>query len=559
MRRAAQQRRIALLAILASAPGGSISRDRVLGLLWPESDERAARHLLADSLYILRGALGADAITASSETLRLSADIVWADVIELRTALAKARWADALELYRGDFLDGFNLRNAPEFDQWASAERARLRSSAARAAAALAETLERAGRLGEAIGAAERRLELAVHDETALRDLVRLQNAAGNPARARAVARGFVERLALELGITASPETARLANDAGVQGSAEPVVVVTPREPQRRHARAIDSVTAGLIARGRHHWNQRTPVSVERAFGYFRRATERDDRAVEAWCGLADSWAVMGARGYAPLADATQGAEASAERARILDDTRSSVYTSIGGINILRRRWREAEAALRHAILLDPGNANARHWLSLTLLSGFGDREAAIREQMISVQLNPVGGMQVGALGWQRYLLGEYELARLDMQPAAELNPDFEEGHSGLARVAARLGDEPSMTAAIVDGLARRGDLRGDLMAEHASGLAVLGDARRARRLAREASAHGAMPVNLALAWAALGDGHQALGHLERDSLLVYWAPQAVWWDPRLDGIRDDPRFRRIRARVQTLWSPAWS
>jgi DNA-binding SARP family transcriptional activator len=53
MRRAAQQRRIALLAILASSPGGSIGRDRVLGILWPERDERSARHLLADSLYIL--------------------------------------------------------------------------------------------------------------------------------------------------------------------------------------------------------------------------------------------------------------------------------------------------------------------------------------------------------------------------------------------------------------------------------------------------------------------------------------------------------------------------
>jgi DNA-binding SARP family transcriptional activator len=558
VRRAAQQRRIALLAVLASAPDGSISRDRVLGLLWPDNDERGARHLLADSLYVLRGALGANAIVASSEMLRLSPDVVWADVVEFRSALAEARWADALELYRGDFLDGFNLRNAPDFDQWASAERTRLRATATRAAAALAETLERAGRLDEAIAAAECRLELAVHDEAALRELVRLHDAAGNPARARAVARGFVERLAVELGITASRETMRLVEETSARRGAEPIVVVTPRAPQRR-ARSVDSGTASLIARGRHHWNQRTPVSVERAFGYFKRATERDDRAVEAWCGLADCWIVMGGRGYAPLHDATQGGEASAERARMLDDSLSIVYTSIGGINIIRRRWREAEAALRHAIQLDAGNANAHHWLSLTLLSGFGNREAAIREQMISVQLNPAGGMQVGALGWQRYLRGEYELARLDMQPAAELNPDFEEGHTGLARVAARLGDEASMTDAIVSGLTRRGDLRGDLVAEHASGLAVLGDSRRARQLAREASVHGAMPLNLALTWAALGDGRQALEHLERDSFLVYWAPQAVWWDPRFDAIRDDARFRRVRARVQTLWSPAWS
>ena len=558
-RRASQQRRIALLALIASSPGGSVSRDRVLGLLWPDRDERAARHLLADSLYILRRTLGDTAITVSSETLHLSPDVVSSDVGEFRSALAEERWSDAVELYRGDFLDGFNLRSAADFDQWASTERARLRASATRAASALTVALESAGRISEAVAAAERRLELAVHDEAALRDLVRLLNAADNRARAAAVARGFVERLALDLGVSPSDETMRLVRQARVQGPVEPIVAVAPREPKRCRAGNIDTVTASIMARGRHHWHQRTQVSVERALGYFTRATERDDRAVHAWCGVADSWVVMGGRGYASVGDAIAGAEASAERALMLDDTLSCVHASIGGINILRRRWRDAEASLRRAIHLDPQNADARHWLALTLLTGFGDREAAIHEQTISVHLNPVGGMPVGALGWQRYLRGEYELSRSDMQPAVELNPDFEEGHTGLARVAARLGDEATMVSAIAAGLSRRGDLRGDLLAEQASALAVLGDSCRARQVAREASAQRAMPLNLALAWASLGDADRAFRYLDRESFLVYWTPQAVWWDPRLDAIRDDARFSRVRQRVERVWLPAWS
>jgi len=560
MRRAAQQRRIALLSVLASSPSGSIARDRIIGLFWPERDERSARHLLADSIYILRQTLGEGAITVSSETLHLSPDQVWCDVVEVRRALAERRWSAALELYRGDFLDGFNLRNAPDFDQWALTERGRLRASAARAASTLADSLEHAGRIGEAIAAAERRLELAAHDEGALRDLVRLHVAVGNRARAAAVARGFVERLAQELGVPASRDTMRLIHETRVDGCAEPIIVVAPadRTPKRSGSRRTDAVTASLIARGRHHWSQRTPVSVQRALDYFTRAAERDDRAVAAWCGLADCWAVMGCRGYAPPADALKNAQASVDRARLLDDTLSSVYMSIGGVNILRRSWRAAETALRSAIHLDPENANAHHWLALTLLTGFGDRDAAIREQTISVHLDPVGGIQAGALGWQRYLRGEYELARLDMQPAAELNPDFEEGLAGLARVAARLGDETTIATAIAGGLARRNDLRGDLLAEHASALAVVGDSRRARRLARQASAHAAMPINLALTWATLGDADRAFRYLERDSFLVYWAPQAVWWDPRFDGIRDGARFRRVRARVERQWLPAW-
>jgi DNA-binding SARP family transcriptional activator len=121
MRRAVQQRRLALLALIAASPGQSISRDRLLGLLWPERDERSARHLLADSLYVLRRALGDDAIVASGESLRLSPELVWNDVVEFRTALAEERWSDALQLYRGDFLEGFFVRNAVEFDLWAKA------------------------------------------------------------------------------------------------------------------------------------------------------------------------------------------------------------------------------------------------------------------------------------------------------------------------------------------------------------------------------------------------------------------------------------------------------
>lgn len=559
MRRAAQKRRIALLSAIAASPDGSASRERVMALLWPERDERSASHLLADSLYILRQTLGTRAITASSDTLRLTPDLVWVDVIEFRRALAEERWSDALELYRGDFLDGFNLTNAADFDQWASAERARLRSSATRVAAALVDTFERDGRISDAIIAAERRLELAPHDEAALRDLVRLHGLAGNRARAAAVTRGFVERLALELGISPSRETMRLMHESKADGRAEPIVVVASQWPKRQRVKSIDSVTASLIARGRHHWHQRTSVSVERAIGYFTRAVERDGRAVDAWCGLADSWAVMGCRGYAPVTDAIRAAEASVERARYLDDESSSVATSIGGFNILRRRWRDAETAFRRAIALGSENSNARHWLALTLLTGFGDPDAAIREQAISVQLNPVSSMQVGALGWQRYLRGEYELARMDMQPAAELNPDLEEGQMGLARVAARLGDEATIATAIAAGLSRRNDLRGDLLAEHASALAVLGDVRRARLLARKAESHSATPINLALAWATLGNALEAFRHLERESFLVYWAPQSVWWDPRLDAFRDDARFRRVLDRVAHQWLPAWA
>ncbi len=550
---------MALLALIASAPGGAITRDRLLGLLWPDRDERTARHLLADSLYVLRRTLGHAAIVATADSVRLSPDLVSTDVAEFRRALDDKRWSDAVALYQGDFLDGFYVRNAVDFDQWAGSERARLNALAARAASAQVNALESEGRIAEAVVAAERALELAPYDEAIFRDLIRSLILSENRTRAAAAARAFIERLARDLGGSPSAETMRLVRDAGASSNMEGVIVPSPAKPRGRPARPVDSETASILARGRHYWHQRTRASVERAIAYFTRAAERDAHAVEAWFGLSDCWVVMGGRGYVPVGNAIDLAVTSAERAISLDDTRSSAHAAIGGLNILRRRWHDAERALRHAILLDPQNADAHHWLSLTLIIGFGAREEAIREQAMAARLNPVSPVLSGALSWQQYLRGEYHASRSSMEPVLDLNAELEEGHAGLARVAARMGDEATVMTTLKAGLAKRRDLRGDLLAEQASALAVLGDSVRARRLALEATAHGAAPLQLAFAWASTGDAGRAFQCLEGESFHLYSAPADVWWDPRFDAIRDDARFRRVRAQLDRVWRPEWS
>src|SRR2546427_10215121 len=114
----AQPRRLALLAYLAVAtPHGPQRRDTLLAMFWPEVDERRARAALRQSLYVLRGALGPD-VVEGNEAIALDARAIRCDVVDFEQAVDGGRWQEALELYKGDLLDGFFISDAPVFEQW---------------------------------------------------------------------------------------------------------------------------------------------------------------------------------------------------------------------------------------------------------------------------------------------------------------------------------------------------------------------------------------------------------------------------------------------------------
>ncbi|UCF21352.1 MAG: tetratricopeptide repeat protein [Gemmatimonadota bacterium] len=200
--RVAQRRRLALLALLGVAGEKGVSRDKLVGYLWPESDEASARHLLSDTLYVLRKGLGEDAIVASGEFLRLSPEVVECDVRGLEKALAKRELERAIGLYGGTFLDGFYLgAGAEEFERWVEAERTRL---AARHAEVLEELAEGAERAGEHRAAAGWWQRLAAHDPYNSRAILRFMQAlaaAGDPANALEILRVHELRLRDEVGI----------------------------------------------------------------------------------------------------------------------------------------------------------------------------------------------------------------------------------------------------------------------------------------------------------------------------------------------------------------------
>ena len=124
--RAALRQRIALLALLAVEHPRPLSRDSLVASLWPESDTGDARHLLRESLYLLRSALGDDSVLSTGDDLRLNPARFTCDLWEFEAALGGDDPERAVGVYHGPFLDGFHLSDGEEFEHWSDGERSRL-------------------------------------------------------------------------------------------------------------------------------------------------------------------------------------------------------------------------------------------------------------------------------------------------------------------------------------------------------------------------------------------------------------------------------------------------
>lgn len=199
----------ALLAYLAVSEQPQ-RRATLAAVLWPDADEQKARGALRRTLSVLRTALGDRWLDADGETIALERPHVHVDVVEFRKAIREGRFDAAVALYRGDFLQGFSLRDSTQFDDWQAAETDALRADYADALTHLAANAERNGDVAAAIAHAKRRLALDPLHEPAHRDLMNLYARSGDRAAALRQYREAVRLLDKELGVAPVAETRAL-------------------------------------------------------------------------------------------------------------------------------------------------------------------------------------------------------------------------------------------------------------------------------------------------------------------------------------------------------------
>jgi serine/threonine-protein kinase len=232
----AQPKRVALLAYLAAAtPCRFHRRDSLVALFWPELDQEHARAALRQALYGLRRPLGEEALgSRGDEEVGLDVSRFWCDAIAFDDAVADGRHADALELYRGDLLEGFFISGAPEFEHWLDSRRDGLRRSACSSAWILADSSHAAGESALAAHWARRAATLARDDEGAIRRLIALLGTLGDRAGAIQTYESFARRLAGEYEGVPATETRALI--AAVRAH-ETTLTIEPWQPPQPEMR----------------------------------------------------------------------------------------------------------------------------------------------------------------------------------------------------------------------------------------------------------------------------------------------------------------------------------
>jgi DNA-binding SARP family transcriptional activator len=204
------RKHLGLLVYLARSPRGR-TREHLVGLLWPDKPEAAARHSLNEAIRVLRRYLGDNSVDTAGGQVRLAAGSVRLDVDQLEELARAGEWANAARLVAGEFLEGFAVPGASGFEDWLTTERSTLRHRAVDVLVHHAEDLLRGGQAGEAAGVALRALGLEWRSEPALRVAMRSFVLAGDRAAALDRYQEFCARLKEEMGAVPEGATESLA------------------------------------------------------------------------------------------------------------------------------------------------------------------------------------------------------------------------------------------------------------------------------------------------------------------------------------------------------------
>ncbi|MFN2196052.1 MAG: BTAD domain-containing putative transcriptional regulator [Anaerolineales bacterium] len=226
------------------------SREKLAAFFWGDYQQGSALAYLRRTLWELGQMLEDEWIEADRDTVCFIAENCRIDVKNLLDAVNSGIFQDrdglsrltfVADTYRGDFLEGFTLRDAPEFDQWQLYQMETLRQTFSNLLANICRTAENVGDADLLIKYARRRVALDPLNETAQYTLIdsyakfELRNLALRQYQ------DFVRLMKVELGTSPEPQTRELYDQIRTyqypSANSQPLVS-KPRRPIEQPGRA---------------------------------------------------------------------------------------------------------------------------------------------------------------------------------------------------------------------------------------------------------------------------------------------------------------------------------
>jgi TolB-like protein/Tfp pilus assembly protein PilF len=329
-------------------------------------------------------------------------------------------------------------------------------------------------------------------------------------------------------------------------GGGQPLVVDSTNNPQA-HELYLRGLTL-LAARG---------PGLRDASDLFQQAVKLDSGYAQAWGALSVTELLLPSYGLASFEDALSRGESAAQRALSLDPNTASAYIAVGVANSIRFRWPEADQALRRALVLAPGNAEAVNQYA-QFLAAVGQLEPSLREIERAQQLDPlspiIGVIHAGALA----ALRRDDAAEAQIKSVLAAHPEFQAAHNWAANqyIDRKMYPEAETQLRLLAKLSGQN--------EDAKALLARGMADPAQRVAAVNSLETS-PENdnirqdaiwYAFYLVSLGERKRALDELEiyadkHNSGFTAWL-----WNRGFDPLRNDPRFKAVLAKLGLPYTP---
>jgi TolB-like protein len=209
---------------------------------------------------------------------------------------------------------------------------------------------------------------------------------------------------------------------------------LSPQEQQaisNRPTENLEAYKAYLL--GRQLMARRSTEDLKNAQEEFKRATDLDPGFALAWVGIAETAGLLGGNTRLSFPETLSIMEDSANKALAINDQLGEAYLSLAEVDYFLERHDQAEVNYRKAIELSPGYATAFQWYS-DYLDDFPHRRREALDMLRKAEaLDPLSSIIQKEIADQLTLLGQFEVAEIQLKTLLQSDPDFAPAYREMA------------------------------------------------------------------------------------------------------------------------------